>query len=294
MFEKTANRAAAAAQSAATGAREEMHEVVSVIVRFHDLAGLPKLERAIQSLHAQTGAIVQPIVVTQRFGRSDFKRTREAVLRQWFFDWLPEPVLVDYDEAGDGDARSALMNLGIDRHRGLGNRFLGFLDYDDLLYSHAYRTLMRPLLDSDVAVAFASVEMGHAVGLYDYDFVYDMSYPFHGRNKLDLVRDNFCPLHSYLVDCAKVPARELYFRSELSRVEDYDFLLRVAGPNPCDFSAIGRRIGVYLMRSDDSNSTPRHDGSAADLEKQSIWKRNRERLDRLRSGYPVQFFASDF
>lgn len=273
---------------------QQMHEVVSAIVRFHDPAGLAKLERAIQSLHAQNGAVVQPIVVTQRFDKRAFQRTRDAVLRQWFFDWLPEPLVENFEDGGEGDARSALMNLGIERHRSLGNRFLAFLDYDDLLYSHAYRTLMRPLLNSDVAVAFASVEMGHAVGLHDYDFVYDMSYPFLGRNKIDLVRDNFCPLHSYLVDCAKVKARELYFRSELSRVEDYDFLLRVAGPSPCDFSGIGRRIGVYLMRSDDSNSTPSHDGSAADLEKQSVWKRNRDSLDRLRSGYPVQFFASDF
>jgi len=294
MFGKSTGRQAAAAHSAPQAIQPGLREVVSAVVRFHDPAALAKLERAIQSLHAQTGVQVQPIVVTQRFDQRNFEKTREAVRRQWFFDWLPEPVVVNYEDGGSADARSALMNLGIDRHRDLGNRFLGFLDYDDLLYSHAYHVLMRPLLESDVAVAFASVEMGHAVGLYDYDFVYDMSYPFQGKNKLDLVRDNFCPLHSYLVDCAKVPAQELYFRDELSRVEDYDFLLRVAGPNPCDFSAIGRRIGVYLMRADDSNSTPRHDGSAADLEKLSIWQGNRERLDRLRSGYRIRFFASDF
>lgn len=292
MVNSAGNRVPATGR-AQTGARP-LREVVSTVVRIHDPAGLPKLERAIQSLHAQTDAIVQPIVVTQRFDRRALQSTREAVLRQWFFDWLPEPVVENFDDGGRGDARSALMNLGIERHRALGNRFLAFLDYDDLLYSHAYRTLMRPLLECDVAVAFASVEMGHAVALHDYDFVYDMSYPFLGRNKIDLLRDNFCPLHSYLIDCAKVEDRELYFRDELTRVEDYDFLLRVAGPNPCDFSGIGRRIGVYLMRSDDSNSTPTHDGSAADLEKQSVWKRNRERLNRLRSGYPVRFFASDF
>ncbi|ROU07439.1 hypothetical protein [Lysobacter enzymogenes] len=281
-------------QQSGEAPQEQMREVVSTVVRFHDPAGLGKLERAIQSLHAQAGAIVQPIVVTQRFDKRALQRTRDAVLRQWFFDWLPEPAVENYEDDSQGDARSALMNLGIERHCALRNRFLAFLDYDDLLYSHAYRTLMRPLLDSDVAVAFASVEMGHAVGLHDYDFVYDMSYPFLGRNKIDLIRDNFCPLHSYLVDCAKVEAKELHFRSELSRVEDYDFLLRVAGARPCDFSGIGRRIGVYLMRSDDSNSTPSHDGSACDQEKKSIWKCNRDRLDRLRSGYPVKFFASDF
>lgn len=271
-----------------------MRDVVGVVVRFHDCGSLGKLERAIQSLHAQTGVAVQPIVVTQRFGEAELHKTLQAVQGQWFFKWLPQPVVVNYSDGKSGDARSALMNLGIQESLKRNNRFLAFLDYDDILYSHAYEVLREPLMNSEAAVSFAGMEQARAVGLRDYDFIYEVSSPYTGKNKLDLIKDNFCPLHSYMVDCAKVDRDRLYFHSELSRVEDYDFLLRVAGPNPCDFSALGRRIGLYILRSDNSNSTPSRNGGKEDAEKERVWKKNRDKLDRLRSTYPINLFASDF
>lgn len=289
MFKKAIVKALAKAEGVST-----QNDVVSVVVRFHDISELSKLERAIQSLHAQTDATIQPIVVTQRFNSTQLEATARAVSRQWFFEWLPEISVINYSDQGPSDARSDLMNTGIRKHQSLGNRFLAFLDYDDIVYSHAYEILKEPLLTTDAAVSFAGIEMAHAVGMRDYDFIYDMSYPFIGKNKMDLVKENFCPLHSYLIDCSKVDPDDLYFRSELCRVEDYDFLLRVAGPNPCDFSALAYRIGIYIIRSDHSNSTPSNNGSKEDREKQKVWQRNRDRLNALRSTYQVKFFASDF
>src|SRR5690606_30875675 len=112
-------------------------------------------------------------------------------------------------------------------------------------------------------------------------FVYRMSFPFVGRNKVDLVKDNFCPLHSYMIDCSKVERRDLYFRRDLNRVEDYEFLLRVAGSNPCDFSNLHIRTGLYMMRNDGSNSTPCGTGSDLDLKQKATWKENRTRLEQL-------------
>ncbi|KRD75474.1 glycosyltransferase family A protein [Lysobacter sp. Root983] len=276
------------------GAAGAMLDVVSVVVRFHDCGSLGKLERAIQSLHAQTGVAVQPIVVTQRFAEADLQKTVQAVQRQWFFKWLPKPLVINYSDGKSGDARSALMNAGIQEHLKRNNRYLAFLDYDDVLYTHAYEVLRKPLASSQAAVSFAGMEQARAVGLRDYDFIYEVTSPYSGKNKLDLIRDNFCPLHSYMIDCAKVDKELLYFHSELSRVEDYDFLLRVAGPSPCDFSALDRRIGLYIIRSDNSNSTPSRNGSKEDAEKERVWKKNREKLDQLRSTYPIKLFASDF
>lgn len=270
-----------------------MNEVVSTIVRIHDPAGVAKLERAIQSLHSQTDVLVQPIVVTQGFSRDDFSMISQCVGRQWFFDWMPQPVVVNHPDQSRQDIRSDLINLGIEEHKKRGNRYLAFLDYDDLLYTHAYKTLSGVLSTTNAAVAFAGMEMVHAVGLMDYDFFYEMSKPFKGKNKLDLVHENFAPLHSYMVDCSKVPERELRFRSELTRVEDYDFLLRVGGPNPCDFSQLKVRIGAYIQRSNDSNTTPKGVDTPEDRLKQKVWKANRDRLNALRSTYEIKLYASD-
>lgn len=269
-------------------------QVVSVIVRFHDIARLGLLERAIQSLHAQSGMRVQPIVVAQRFSASEMVALLAAVDRQWFFDEHPSPVLLNLDDGRDNDARSDLLNLGIERHLKLGNRYLAFLDYDDIMYSHAYRTLAEALEASGAAVAFATVEVARVVALQDYEFVYELSKPYKGRNKIDLVANNFCPLHSYFLDTSRLQPEELYFRPELTRLEDYDFLLRVAGRNPCDFSKLNTTIGLYVMRNDGTNSTPHGYGPVTERETGAQWKESAALLAKLRAGYEIRFFASDF
>lgn len=270
------------------------NETVSTIIRFHDIKRLDLLERAVQSLHAQVGARVRPIVVAQRFSERDFGMVREAVDRQWYFSALPAPIVLNYEDKGQGDARSALLNLGIAEHLRSENRYLGFLDYDDLLYTHAYQTLVDTLRDSGAVVAFATIELAKAVALKDYEFIYSLTTPYRGKNKIDLLKENFCPLHSYLLDTSKVCATELYFRPELVRVEDYDFLLRVAGRHPCDFSSLGKKIGLYVMRNDGTNSTPTGRGAVSEREKGDEWKESLERLNHARSEYEVRFFASDF
>lgn len=212
-----------------------MKDAVSTILRMHDPRALGNLSRALQSLHAQVEMCVSPIVVTQRFTRAEFEAVRATVEREWFFSWQAHPVLINY-EGSLPDARSALLNVGLRRHAELQNRYVAFLDYDDFLYSDAYKHLSARLRHTDSVIAFGGIELVKVVPLHDYDFVYEVSHPFTGKNKLDLIRDNFCPLHSYLIDTTKVSPEELYFREELTRVEDYDFLLRLAGRYPCDFS----------------------------------------------------------
>ncbi|QOW24165.1 hypothetical protein INQ43_10700 [Lysobacter sp. H23M47] len=263
-------------------------------MRFHDVSKLMLLERAIQSLHAQVGVVLQPIIVTQRFTMPELEILQAAVRRQWYFSNLPTPQILNLDDGSAHDARSDLLNMGVQCHLQLGNRYLGFLDYDDVMYTHAYRTLVGALNASGAALAFATVEVANVVSLKDYEFVYGLTKPYRGRNKLDLIKENFCPLHSYLLDCSRLNPEELYFRADLNRLEDYDFLLRVAGSNPCDFSKLGTSVGLYVMRSDGTNSTPHGDGPVTLREQGTHWKDSAARLGALRSTYEVRFFACDF
>lgn len=275
----------------ATGPRVKPQ--VNTVLRIHDVSGIKLLERAVQTLHAQQGVRVQPIIVSQRFDAASLVRLRSAVERQWFLYEEPSPVYINLDR-GAGDSRSILMNLGIDYHLRTGGKYLAFLDYDDLLYTHAYRLLLDRLEQSNAAVAFATVEVADAIPFHDYEFIYATSQPYCGKDKFDLIRDNFCPLHSYLIDTSALDPTSLFFRPEMVRVEDYDFLLRVAGSSPCDFKSIGKKIGLYIRRSDGSNSTPGGLGSVLDLESGTEWKDSHGSLDRLRANYEVRFFASDF
>ncbi|MFS1523017.1 hypothetical protein ACL7TT_02710 [Microbulbifer sp. 2304DJ12-6] len=212
----------------------------------------------------------------------------------WFFREHAKPKVINFHDNLVHDARSKLMTVGMNAHIESENRYLAFLDYDDYMYSHAYSVLINSLGKSKAAIAFATVEMAKVIALKDYEFIYEISLPFQGANKIDLLKENFCPIHSYIVDTTRIDATELYFQSDMTRLEDYEFLLRIAGCNPCDFSQLGVKIGCYIMRNDGSNSTPTEADGSDGEEKQKIWEFNRRKLLSQRSKIEVKFYASDF
>jgi len=267
---------------------------VSTVIRFHDIRHITYLERALHSLHAQTEVSVKPIIVLQRFSEEDQAEVEEMVSKNWYFDEHMDVSVVNFEDGEDFDARSHLINVGMQCHIESGNNFLGFLDYDDFLYSHAYSTLAQTLVTKKAAIAFGGIEMTQVVPFKDYDFVYEMSKPYAGRNKIDLLRDNFCPLHSYLLNTDIINKDELFFRENMSRVEDYEFLIRIVGVNPCDFSNLDHFIGCYVMRSDGSNTTPTGNGTLEDTIKSEVWKDNVKLLNKYKANTEVKFFASDF
>lgn len=267
---------------------------VSCVIRFHDIKCIEYLERALHSLHSQVEASVKPIIVLQRFTDEEKQIVESLVQRNWYFTEHQQPSIINFEEDTPVDARSKLMNLGMQCHIETGNSYLAFLDYDDYLYSHAYKLLIGTLQQKNTVVAFATVELAKVVPLKSHDFMFEMTKPFQGRNKLDLLRDNFCPLHSYMINTDLLPDDSLFFRENMSRVEDYEFLIRIVGNNPCDFSNLDTSIGCYVMRSDGSNTTPIRDGSEEDNNKIGVWSQNVKLLNKYKSETEVKFFASDF
>jgi len=267
---------------------------VSCVVRFHDISCIDYLERALHSLHSQVDVAVKPIIVLQRFSVDEQKDIEALVERNWYFSCHQQPSIINFQDDLPKDARSKLMNLGIECHLESGNEYLAFLDYDDFLYSQAYKTLVETLENKVAVIAFATVELAKVVPMVGHDFMFEMSKPFVGSNKLDLLRDNFCPLHSYVINTDRISKEFLFFREEMSRVEDYEFLIRVAGNHPCDFTNLDTSIGCYVMRSDGSNTTPKRDGSDDDKEKVGVWKQNVNLLNKLKTETEVKLFASDF
>lgn len=267
---------------------------VSTIIRFHDINYLEKLEAALQSLHAQIDCSVTPIIVCQRFTKEQIQEVQNAVQKHWYFRHHREAHVLNYENGLSNDARSELINEGMKSHIESGNRFLAFLDHDDLIYSHAYSLLATELTNTGTAFAFASVEVADSIYMNNFDFIYNTRMPFNGKNKVDLLHDNFCPIHSYLIDSSKIAKEDLAFKEDLTRTEDYEFLLRVAGKLPCSFSKLGTKIGTYIMRQDGSNSTPTMSNCVTNKNKKKEWLRNENLLKKYRSQAEVKFYASDF
>ncbi|WP_321840501.1 glycosyltransferase family 2 protein [Paraburkholderia bannensis] len=227
---------------------------VDCIVRLHNPKRLLELGRCVFSLVGQTHRPLNIILAVQRFSESDIESVREALRPILSLPNAPTLNFINWQQPEPADARTELLNLGLSVCSG---QYVGFLDYDDVLYPEAYELLVGQLQATKAAIVFASTRV-MSVDVHN-GFVYARSQinpPFHGENLRDLFKANFCPIHSYLIDRSKVGRNELSFDTTLTWEEDYDMLLRVCSAHSSDFGLLDKVIGDYYYKTDGSNTIP--------------------------------------
>jgi hypothetical protein len=231
-----------------------MTEQIDTIVRFHDDRRIAELKRCVFSLAGQTYRPIRIVLVLQRFSGPQIEAVEQALGPLLEGRDAPQLAIVNLTDPEPADARSVLLNLGVQNVTG---RYLAFLDYDDVLYPEAYEMMIRRLKDTGAGIAFAKVRVMR-VDVYD-EFFYTKERvipPFSGSDLLDLFHNNFCPLHSYVIDRSQVPAEMLNYVTTLTREEDYDVLLRICAAHLSDFTLIETDIGDYYYKTDGSNTVP--------------------------------------
>lgn len=253
---------------------------LSVVVRFHDEVRLPFLDEAIFSLAIQGWDDIEIIVLLQN-GTPELRQAVEQLIQRQPWPGSPQYKIITVEVAQGVDGRSALLNQGIQQ---AGGRYLAFLDDDDYVYQHGYATLIAQLVKGGRAVAVGGCrraqirfESGHwFVQAKDNFFAW-------GRSRLDLMRENFVPIHSYVIDRSRLGTFELYFDESFSILEDYDFLLRLCAEFEPDFSQFEMPVCEYRIRLDGSNSiahVPNAPAEAVAAQKraQRLIKERKERL----------------
>jgi len=68
----------------------------------------------------------------------------------------PTVEIINWQRPEPLDARTELLNLGLNACTG---QYVGFLNYDDVLYPEAYELLVDRLVETQAAIAFASVRV---------------------------------------------------------------------------------------------------------------------------------------
>lgn len=250
---------------------------LDVIVRLHDSSRLAELKRAIFSLICQDYRPLTINLVTQRFSNDETDRVLahlesilkldpDVTLRAW-----------NYTASEPKDARSALLNLGIERASG---RFLAILDYDDVIYSDSYTKLVNELQDSGSAIAFGKVIMKH-IDLFEDALICErQQHRFKGNGVVDLFAENFCPIHSFVIDKNSISDTKLWFDEGFDKLEDYDFLIRLCAEHVSSFNLKDVIVGEYYAKNDGSNTIML---AAATQESHLLaWTRAREAIEERR------------
>ncbi len=227
---------------------------IDVVVRIHDAGRLAELKRCVFSLVSQSHRPLRIILAAQRFSEADLSATRAALAPLIAGEEGVTLDIVNWTDPAPADARSVLLNLGV---RAAEGQYLAYLDYDDAIYPDAYDLLIGKLRQTGAAIAFASVRI---MQLHVYDrFFYAAEKvvpPFSGKSLIDLFRNNFCPIHSYVIDRGQVAPELFAFNADLLMEEDYDVLLKICARYPSDFSLIGTEVGDYYYKTDGSNTVP--------------------------------------
>lgn len=224
---------------------------LSVVVRFHNEERLRFLEEAIFSLAIQDWDNLEVIAVLQN-GTVELRQKVEAIIENQPWPDSPCYQIITVQVAEGVDGRSALLNQGIKHATG---RYLAFLDDDDFVYQHGYATLIEQLVKGGGAIAVGGCRRAKIEYESGHWFVQSKDNFFAwGRSRLDLIRENFVPIHSYVIDRSRLDDFNLSFDETFSILEDYEFLLRLCAKFEPDFSRFETPVCEYRIRLDGSNS----------------------------------------
>jgi hypothetical protein len=286
-------------------------KTVSVIVRFHDRGKIVALDQALFSLATQHYPHVQVIVAVQNGDGQSLRRIETIIEKQPFLVdrtilCIPEAVnnpttigsvrdvpshlvlSVDVPEGVDG--RSILLNEGLKAAEG---RYLAFLDYDDVVYPHAYEVLIGRLNESGKAVAVGGCLIANlkSVGPDQPYLIESKTRRIVGdRPQLQIFAKDIIPINTFVVDTNRVERDDLVFDTNVTCYEDYLFLLGLAAKYRFDFETLSQTIAEYRQRDDGTNTIMV--GPYCPL-KERKWQESAQYVQDVKEGMMVSANAAD-
>jgi len=259
---------------------KEDNRFVSIVIR--TLEGrMHFLDRALFSVFCNTYPCKEALIVYQGFNEDYLDKLKS------YASIYPEMKIEVIQNKETGDRRARNLNLGIRNSTG---RYLCFLDDDDFFYPNHLSLLTDLLEENDKAWAYSQV----CVDLEDRGFVISKTCPFlHEEFSFtELLKENFIPLHTFLVDTYRIKDKTILFADEsLTRLEDYYILLHLAFNYEPAFSP---EITVsYSLRKDGSNSNLgllERTGEEPDSVTDEEWEKAREKIAGIKEGFYNRFY----
>lgn len=222
----------------------EARHAVTTVIRFHKSGDLPSLRGALYCLLAMQDCLVRPLIAAQDLSE---RQRGELIACLADFPWFKgyEPV-VEYHESpgGRGDLRSRMLNESL---RAVRTRYAGILDFDDLLFPHAYRWLIGRMRSQDKAIAFGRVFSTAYDG--DKGLILERKRSFqYGYSYDEFVGHNHAPTHSFLIDAERVDFKVTVYHDDQRYMEDYLLALQIFRRDNADWEGLkdNMYVGDYI------------------------------------------------
>ncbi|MHA1540430.1 MAG: glycosyltransferase family A protein [Alphaproteobacteria bacterium] len=227
------------------------NNTIDIIIRHHDPLREKYLSYCLMSLYNQEYENVQPIIILQNFTPPQVKNV-EKIVDDFSWGTRKKPLIHNVSlNKKNKDHRSYLLNIGINLSKG---RYLTFLDDDDFMYAHAYEFLIKRLQEKDVAIAFGGIYRTDVKPTDSFYFREKRFDQWKDKTIYDFFVENCFPIHSYVIDKEKIDKKHLRFDTNLSKYEDYLFLLYILSKYSSDMKGRTTYIGEYIHRNDASNT----------------------------------------
>jgi len=228
-------------------------ERVATIIRFHRSGDQRLLNNAIFSLLSQSGCQVQPYLALQDMADDEVMLLEERLAALPWHDGC-FPIIRRYQSTPENpDLRSLMLN---DSLKAVGSGYAAFLDYDDVLFPHAYEYLLARLKSTGKNATFGrvySTTVDAGTGLitkrervYDYGFSYS-----------EFLHCNHAPLHSFMLDLSRIDLGSISYFDDMKYMEDYYLTLQLFNRRDTDWASLksDQFIGDYIHREGDATNT---------------------------------------
>jgi GT2 family glycosyltransferase len=222
-------------------AGQDSGDAIDVVVRFYDPAQIMRLSRCLFSIYAQQHQPVQAHVMLPGFDDAGIAAVTWCVEA---FDWsLPRrrPIVTNVTISPAGDRRALLWNAGVDLSR---SRYLGFCDFDDIVYSAGYSYLLHRLRSADAKASIASSFLVDSLSSDGFDFVRSKAYPTRDQRQRPY---EFCSPNCLLVDLSQIERQELYM--DMIDPRFTTMLARILWKYRTDCGGVGTIVGDHFRTS---------------------------------------------
>lgn len=253
-------------------------ETVSIIVRTANENRFFLLEKALQSIIDNDYRPLEIIIVIQSQNKEFISVIKDLCVNINQKHVVCKTIINFTSQ----DQRAKNLNLGLQSATG---RYVGFLDDDDILYPNHISHLVNLVNNLDnYAWGYSQVVMAVCQINNEEVNIVNQGRPFQkDQFSIDeILKDNFIPLHSYLIDRSKVPSEALYFNESFFVLEDYEFLLRLISKyqpfcSP-EFSCEYR----YYIKNTDRISDIDHVLNHKDIKSAKTWWNSGKRIEKLK------------